>query len=201
MSQIEEFENLIDNFNFSANVIRKHLASREANPTAGQGDNEPTDFPLASASEKVRDAHKAMLESMAQIQRIFVDPIELNSQTIINVSDLPLQAYSSRTNTKFSICEVPKPVLPAMDRALQHPGPRAAGSPRVIPHGCPGRQGPRAAAPPGYPHGHDKRYLQSTIVKHARTHTAVCAIRHQPVIPRYSCVPNRNHSSCRNEND
>jgi hypothetical protein len=88
MSQVADFDALIDLFNSSAKVIRDHLASQNANDKIGQAEgNETTFSPLASAPENVRDANKSISEAMARIQQMFLDPVELTTRTTINVSD------------------------------------------------------------------------------------------------------------------
>lgn len=88
MSQLEHFDGLVGLFNSSVKLIRDHLASRQVNDhTEFGGGHQSTAFPLASAPENVRNANKSMLEAMAKIQQMFIDPVEHWSQTTINVSE------------------------------------------------------------------------------------------------------------------
>ncbi|OQV07453.1 hypothetical protein CLAIMM_11883 isoform 2 [Cladophialophora immunda] len=89
MSQVADFDALIEAFNSSAKKVRDYLASQDTNDKAGQAEgSETTEFPLALAPENVRDANKSMSEAMARIHQMFLDPVELNAQTTVNFQHL-----------------------------------------------------------------------------------------------------------------
>jgi hypothetical protein len=88
MSQVVQFDSLVEAFNSSAKLIRKHLVSKSVSGNVNEAHNYgTTEFPLSSAPEDVKQANKSLWEAMAKLQQMFTDPVKLWSQTAMNVSD------------------------------------------------------------------------------------------------------------------
>jgi hypothetical protein len=88
MSQMAEFDAVLDILNSATRAVGDYLASQTTYDNLGRAKvNEAPFHPLTMAPENVRDAKKSMFEAMAKLQQMFLDPVELTTQTTINVSD------------------------------------------------------------------------------------------------------------------
>jgi hypothetical protein len=88
MSQVAEFDALLNILTSATRAVRDHLASHTTYDNVGHAKiNGATFRPSTMASDNVRDAKRSMFEAMVKLQQMFLDPVELTTQTTINVSD------------------------------------------------------------------------------------------------------------------